>query len=183
MADKEATVFILDLGSTMARKRSGRKETDLEFSLRYVWNKITHIVSANRKTLCVGVVGVRTDETNNKLQDEEGEDASYGNINVLHELGPMTTASLKSLQPQITTSDTEFGDAISAIVVAIDMIDTFTKKLKWARKIVLVTDAEASLDAAPEDIKDIATKMNDSKIALTVLYGSPCHFREDVRKY
>lgn len=164
MADKEATVFILDLGSSMAEAHSGRSGSNLDWSMKYVWDKITDIVSANRKTLCVGVVGLRTDESNNKLQDDEG----YENISVLQELGPMTMSSLRALQTLIVPSSAVSGDAISAIVVAVDLIDTFTKKLKWIRKIVLVTDGQGPMDA--DDIGDIAAKMNDSNIELTVLY-------------
>lgn len=164
MADKESTVFILDLGSSMAEVHNGRSETNLDWSMKYVWDKITDIVSANRKTLCVGVVGLRTDTSNNKLQDDEG----YENISVLQELGPITMSSLRTLQTLVEPSSTAGGDAISAIVVAVDLMDTFTKKLKWIRKIVLVTDGQGPMDA--DDIDDIASKMNDSNIDLTVLY-------------
>lgn len=163
MAEKEATVFILDLGKSMAKTHSGRNEPDLDWSMRYVWDKITDIVSANRKTLCVGVVGLRTDETNNKLDEGDG----YENISVLQELGPMTMSSLKTLQSLIHPSKTSSGDAISAIVIAVDMIETFTKKLKWIRKIVLVTDGQGGLDA--DDIPEISRKINDTNIQLTVL--------------
>jgi hypothetical protein len=46
MAGKEATVYILDLGETMAEKRHGRDKTDLEWALEYIWDKITTTVSA-----------------------------------------------------------------------------------------------------------------------------------------
>lgn len=45
MAGKEATVFILDLGQSMGEKRHGRNQTDLDWALEYVWNKITTTVS------------------------------------------------------------------------------------------------------------------------------------------
>lgn len=163
MAGKEATVFILDLGASMGETNGGRNETNLDWSMRYVWDKITDIVAANRKTLCVGIVGLRTDETSNKLQQDDG----YDNISVLHELGQMTMSSLRPLRKCIVPSGVGSGDAISAIVVAVDMIDTFTKKLKWIRKVVLVTDGQGDLDA--DDIGDIAVKMNDSNIQLTIL--------------
>lgn len=164
MADKESTVFILDLGSSMAGAHSGRKESDLDWSMRYVWDKITDIVAASRKTLCVGVVGLRTDETDNPLADNPG----YDNIKVLQHLGPMTMSSLRGLQSAIAPSTTDSGDAISAIVVAVDMIDTFTKKLKWIRKIIMVTDGQGELD--PDDISEISKKINESNIHLTILY-------------
>ncbi|KAF7551605.1 hypothetical protein G7046_g7676 [Stylonectria norvegica] len=163
MADKEATVFILDLGSSMAEIHSSRSESDLDWSMRYVWDKITDIVSASRKTLCVGVVGLRTDETSNKLEDDDG----YENISVLQELGPMTMSSLRDLQTMIKPSGSLTGDAISAIVIAVDMIDTFTKKLKFNRKIVLITDGQGPIDG--DDISEITKKINDSNIQLTIL--------------
>ncbi|KAH6897257.1 SPOC like C-terminal domain-containing protein [Thelonectria olida] len=163
MAEKEATVFILDLGSSMAQAHNGREESDLDWSMRYVWDKITDIVSASRKTLCVGVLGLRTDETSNKLQDDEG----YENISELQPLSAMTMTSLRDLQAKIKPSGAEFGDAISAIVLAVEMIDTFTKKLKYKRKIVLVTDGQGPIDA--DGIGDISKKINDSNIQLTVL--------------
>lgn len=165
MAEKEATVFIVDLGASMGKVNgeSGRSESDLDWSLRYVWDKISDIVSANRKTLCVGVVGLRTDETQNQLSESDG----YDNISVLQELGPLTMASFAGLKTSIKLSNTLDGDAISAIVVAVDMMDTFTKKLKWNRKIVMITDAQSGID--PDDIDDIANKINDSNIQLTIL--------------
>lgn len=163
MADKEATVFILDLGASMGQRGSGRTESNLDWSMSYVCDKITDIVAANRKTLCVGIVGLRTDGTENKLQEDDG----YEHITVIQELSNMTMSSLRALQASVKLSETVAGDAISAIVVAVDMIDTFTKKLKWIRKIILITDAHGALDE--DDIGDIAKKMNDSNIQLTIL--------------
>lgn len=174
MADKEATVFILDVGSTMGQAHHGRQESDLDWSLRYFWDKLTNIIASNRKTLCVGVVALRTDGTSNKLEN----DAGYENISVLQEIGPVSMSSLKNLKSLIKPSKTWSGDAISAIVVAVDMIDSFTKKLKWVRKIVLVTDGQGSLD--PEDIDPIAKKINESGIQLTILYV--CHLSVVGRK-
>jgi len=45
MADKEATVYIIDVGKSMGRKNYGREQTDLEWSMQYVWDKITTTVS------------------------------------------------------------------------------------------------------------------------------------------
>lgn len=44
MADKAATVYIVDVGRSMGVKHSGRSESDLEYALRYVWDKITTTV-------------------------------------------------------------------------------------------------------------------------------------------
>lgn len=44
MADKEATVYIVDVGKSMGKKNQGRGQTDLDWALQYVWDKITTTV-------------------------------------------------------------------------------------------------------------------------------------------
>lgn len=44
MADKEATVYIVDVGKSMGEQRNGRTESDLDWSMRYVWDRITSTV-------------------------------------------------------------------------------------------------------------------------------------------
>lgn len=45
MAEKEATVYIVDVGKSMGEKRNGRSVTDLEWAMQYVWDRITATVS------------------------------------------------------------------------------------------------------------------------------------------
>ncbi|GKT88345.1 ku family DNA-binding protein [Colletotrichum tofieldiae] len=163
MADKEASVYIVDLGSSMADCHNGRAEPDLDWSMRYVWDKISTTVAASRKTWTVGVIGLKTDETRNAMQDEGG----YENISVLQELGPMTMTSLRELKEVVKPSDTETGDAVSAVVLAVDMIETFTKKLKYKRRVYLITDGLAPIDG--DDVDSIAKKINHDGIELIVL--------------
>ena len=56
---------------------------------------------------------------------------------------------------------------MSAIVVAIQMIMNYSKKLKYRRKIVLVTDARGNLDG--EDISLITEKLTSDGIELVVV--------------
>ncbi|KXH66017.1 Ku70/Ku80 N-terminal alpha/beta domain-containing protein [Colletotrichum salicis] len=163
MADKEASVYIVDLGSSMADCHNGRTESDLDWSMRYVWDKISTTVAASRKTWTVGVIGLKTDETNNAMGEEEG----YGNLSVLQELGPMTMTSLRELRDAVKPSETETGDAVSAVVLAVDMIETFTKKLKYKRRIYLITDGMSVIDG--DDVDSIAKKINHDGIELIVL--------------
>lgn len=164
MADKEASVFIIDLGASMSDCHNGRSESDLDWSMRYVWDKISTTVAASRKTWTIGVLGLRTDNTLHALQDEDG----YENISVLRDIGPMTMTCLKELQPAITPSSVDCGDAISAVVIAVDMIAAFTKKLKYKRRVYLITDATAPMDG--DDLGDIIAKINDDGVELIVLY-------------
>lgn len=47
MADKEATVYIIDIGQSMGEIRHGRDESDLDWSMRYIWDKIATTVSCS----------------------------------------------------------------------------------------------------------------------------------------
>lgn len=163
MADKEATVFIIDVGASMGDCHNGRVESDLDWSMRYVWDKICTTVAASRKTWTIGVLGLRADETRHALQEEEG----YENIAVLQDIGPMTMTSLKQLQSSIVPSNTDTGDAISAVVVAVDMIATFAKHLKYKKRVYLITDGTSPMDG--DDLEDITSKINDDGVELFVL--------------
>lgn len=79
MADKEATVYIIDVGKSMGECRNGRSISDLDWVMKYVWDRITTTVQSirdgterdmklmmaqvatGRKTSTIGVVGLRTD--------------------------------------------------------------------------------------------------------------------------
>lgn len=173
MADKEASVYIVDLGSTMADCNNGRIESDLDWSMRYVWDKIATVAQSKRKTWCVGVVGLRTDETENKYMDDD--DDGYEHISVLQHLGPVALPEMKRLKTRLTPSDTISGDAMSAIIVASEMIVDFTKKNKWDRKVYLITDGQGAI--FEDHVDAIATRINEIGITLTVMSVQPFHVR------
>jgi ATP-dependent DNA helicase 2 subunit 2 len=133
--------------------------------MRYVWDKISTTVAASRKTWTVGVLGLRSDETNNP-QAIEGLDG-YENITVLQSIGPMSMTSLRKLQGKIKPSETSNGDAISAIISAIEMINSFTRKLKYIQKIILVTDGLGPIDS--DALEDVSQRINEKNIQLVVV--------------
>lgn len=143
----EATVYVIDLGSTMADCHSGRLESDLDWGMRKIYDKMAESMESTRTTLSTGVVGFRTDGTDNPLGDE-----GYENISVLQPLGPLTMPKFHDVKVKIKASQSEEGDAISAIVVAIHMIEGFIPKLKTGklrsavRKIILLTDGQGVID-------------------------------------
>ncbi|OQN97542.1 hypothetical protein B0A48_16696 [Cryoendolithus antarcticus] len=161
MAQKEATVYIVDIGSTMGERSHGRKETNLDFALEYVWDKIMSTVASGRKTAMAGVVAVRTDETLNSL----GE--GYEHISILHNIAQVQMPQIRKLQRELVVSNTHGGDIVSAMIVAIQMITETCKKLKYDRKIVLVTDARGPMDV--DDLPQIRAKLQEDDIQLTVL--------------
>lgn len=163
MANKEATVYIVDVGSSMGERSSGRQETNLDFALEYVWDKITTTVATGRKTAMAGVVALRTDGTDNEL----GEDPAYHNITVLQDIAQIQMAELRKLRSELTLSSTNSGDLVSAIIVAIQMISRQCRKLKYTRRIVVVTDARTQVET--EDLGQITSKLKEDDIELVIL--------------
>ena len=163
MVGKEATVYIVDCGVTMGETNHGRKQSNLNWSLEYVWDKITSTVATGRKTALTGVVGLRTDATENELDSEE----DYQHITVFQDPSQTLMPQLRKLRNDLKVSCTDAGDAISALVVAIQMIVRTCKKLQYARKIVLVTDARAPMQA--DDLSQITSKLKEDSIELVIL--------------
>ncbi|OQD87132.1 hypothetical protein PENANT_c006G03625 [Penicillium antarcticum] len=163
MAEKEATVYIVDMGKSMGERHHGRSVTDLEWAMQYVWDRITSTVANGRKTATLAVVGLRTDETHNELDEE----ANYHNISVLSDLGQVLMPDIRRLREIIKPSRTNRGDAISSIVIAMQMIITYCKKLKYKRKIVLVTNGTGSM--SNEGLKSIVSKLQEENIELVII--------------
>lgn len=165
------SVFIVDLGVSMGDCHSGRVESDLDYGMRYVWDKIAKIMATDRSTLQIGVIGFRTDETNNPISENGHE---YDNISVLKPIGVMKMDDLGLLRPKIKPSETESGDALSAIILAVHMIDKATtlktgKPGKYGRKIFLLTNGQGRTE--DEDIESTAEKINETGIELKVMYA------------
>ena len=163
MADKEATVYIVDVGLSMGRKNHGRQQSDLDWAMKYVWDKITSTVATDRKTTTLGVIGLRTVGTANELDHED----SFSHISVFQDIKQTLLPDLQRLHDLIKPSKTDDGDAISAIVLAIHMITKYCKKLKYHRKIVLVTNGHGALDA--DDLSEITQKIKEDSMELVVL--------------
>lgn len=168
MAGKSVTLFLIDLGASVGECNNGRVESDLDYGMKYIWNKITKIMAADLVSRQVGVIGFRMDETRHHLSDEEG----YDNISILKEIGPMKMSDLPLLQSLIQPNRTEEGDAISAIALAADLIAKATTLRsgglgKFDRKIYLLTDGQGSID--DDGLEEIARKITETGIELIVL--------------
>lgn len=163
MAGKEATVYIVDCGRSMGEISHGRQQCNLDWALEYVWDRITTSVATGRKTLLSGVIGLRTDTTSNDMQGSEG----YENINVLQPIDQLLMPQIRRLRSELIVSSTSTGDAISALAIAVGMISEKCKKLSYLRKIVLVTDARARMDA--DDLSKIVNKINADNMEIVVL--------------
>ena len=86
---------------------------------------------------------------------------------MLQELSQILLPDLKRLQTLIVPSQTDRGDAISALVVAIEMIAAKCKKLKYRKSIVLITDGTGAMDFA--EIQPIVERISEFEIKVIVL--------------
>ena len=122
-------------------------------------------VATGRKTALVGVIALRTDGTENEL----AEDESYQNISVVQPLKTTLMPDIRLLCSTLQPSSTDDGDAVSAIVVAIQLIAAHCKKLKFIKRIFLVTNAIGIIDSDESGLEQIAKKVKAENIELTVL--------------
>lgn len=74
---------------------------------------------------------------------------------------------VKTLQKTLQPSSTNEGDGISALCIAIQMIMTYCKRLKYTRNICLVTNGSGDFD--PDEFDDIKSQIKAEGINLTVL--------------
>jgi ATP-dependent DNA helicase 2 subunit 2 len=74
---------------------------------------------------------------------------------------------VRELEKSLRPNSTDEGDGISAIIIAIQMIMTHCRKLKYKKNIVFVTNGTGDFDT--DDIENIVNGIKDENINLTVL--------------
>lgn len=163
----------------MGEKHHGREITDLDYAIRPIFDRMTRILQLERKTINVGVIGLRTDKTDLKalksLHDTEGYE--HNTIYRLLQSGEQfKLPEFQALRKHVTkASKTNDGDAMSAILVAYQMIKEATfnakgLKLKFEREIVLATNGTGLVDTSDTDAMDQLVKfINDAEIRMVVL--------------
>ncbi|KAI5816728.1 putative Ku family DNA helicase [Pyronema omphalodes] len=164
MADKAATIYIVDVGQSMGEKHNGREKTDLEFALQYVFDKITTTISNGRKTDMLGTIALRTNESANYLARS---DPAFAHITSLTPIRQHLLSDLQLLQSSFVPSSTNLGDGISALILAIQTILTHCRHLKYIKSIFLITNGRGTFD--PEGLDKIAAQIRHQNIKLTVL--------------
>ncbi len=164
MAEKEATIYLIDVSRSMGKKHSGRDQSDLDWALQYVWDKITNAVFTGRKTLQIGVVGLGTDGTKNEMA---AQDDSYKHISVLQPISQILMPELQALPKLLKPSKTDDRDVLSGIIIAVDVMMKHCRHLKYKKKIVVITNATGHIDA--DDIESTAEQFKNHDIELVLL--------------
>lgn len=165
MADKEATVYVIDVSQSMGVQSPNRTQSDLGWSLQYVWDKITNTVFTGRKTLHIGIVALGTDST--VLSEDLRNEDAYQHISVVQPLDQILMPQLRSLPPKLQPSSTDERDVLSGIIVGVDMILKHCRNLKYKKKIVVVTNGSGHVD--DDDVETTADQFKQHGIELVVL--------------
>ncbi|KAJ3316513.1 X-ray repair cross-complementing protein 5, partial [Blyttiomyces sp. JEL0837] len=164
MAQKEATILILDVGPSMwkTRDETDNGSTHLEKACTAIQQILHSKIVGGRKTDLVGVVLLGSNITDNPLSDDGG----YQRIKVHFEIG-MADLELMKFITQECEHGKQPGDVLDAIVVAIAMLETHCKHLKWAKQIYLFTDAVPPIAPDPDD--QIVSKAADYGVKTNVV--------------
>ncbi|KAF9073930.1 SPOC domain-like protein [Rhodocollybia butyracea] len=169
------TMFVVDVCKSMGATKTiplppgpngeqrSSEVTHLQYALQYVKFKIQDMIYNGRKTDQCGVIIFGTEDTDNRINDENG---GYENVTEYITIAQPTAETLKRLD-ELKPSDV-YGDPIDALIVAVEAQNLYLgNKKTWTRKVILVTDGEGPIEL--EDWEVTAAKMNELNVALTVV--------------
>lgn len=158
MASKEITSYIVDLSPTMGRKGPGRRQTDLEVGLEYLYDSLMDKVLRGRKTDYVTVIACHSEVTKHPFSRE----SSFQNIEVVCNHKAPTYDDLEELSrklvPRASEVSEEEGDCFESMLVGVGMMKN-TKGLKFIRNIVLITNGESSIKGFEGPVAEATKKV------------------------
>ncbi|KAJ8098848.1 SPOC like C-terminal domain-containing protein [Lipomyces tetrasporus] len=164
MAEKEATVIVVDLSPYMAESHmaAAKGQSDIEMCIKYICDKIGSKVLSERKTDVVGIIGVGTDDTLNRMSEED----AYKHISILFQIRQFLYRDYQLLPKKLVPSLKSHGDLISGLVVAMDAIAEYCKHLKYIKNIVILSNCAGPIDFVGVD--GIIDKLEEMKVNLSI---------------
>ncbi|GAN08184.1 ku family DNA helicase [Mucor ambiguus] len=158
MANKKATVFILNVSNSMSK--------DFGTALSVMTEFIEDKVMSGRKTDMVSVLLAGTLETNNVLNDTTP--GQYERITSMCPISQPNLDLLRRIQNISTSSEeTPPADVLDAVIVATQVIRDHCKHLKYEKRIILITDNHNRVDWL--DLEDVAGILRELNTRLTVI--------------
>lgn len=160
MAGKEGIFIILDIGRTMSSNFSNTELTRLDFAKESVHHLIRQklLFSAKRDNIGIILAGA-------SLNDSD----DYPYIDLYQELQCPSIEMIHRLDDISATQGKQRADIISCLNMAIDEFVVKYKKLKWNKKIFLITDGEGSAGCDVGAVKRVAEKLNNLDIKVNVI--------------
>jgi len=165
MANKEATIYIIDINPPMWVKNETTKLSGYDYAKKII-SELLHIkLISGRKMDKVGIILIGTEESDNSLADGE----SYLNISVKYQISQSSLEMLNTIMNEVKNENT-YGDLLDSIVIASDMINSHCKNLKYKKTIYLITDGNSKIVNDDEGQNtSIANFIRDKDIQLNII--------------
>ena len=157
MAGKEGIFVILDVGKSMKKKYLDTDQTRLNFGIESIRQLIRQKLLFNIKRDQIGII----------LMGRDGEEAE--NLNIYSELDFPSIELIDQLNSIEAEDEEDNGDIFLSLDFAIDEFIAKYKKLKWAKKIFLITDGESKCKMKKQQIEELAERINDNDIKVNII--------------
>ncbi|KAI9324892.1 SPOC like C-terminal domain-containing protein [Obelidium mucronatum] len=164
MAQKEAAVLLLDVGSSMWRTIDADGKSRLDNACSAIEHILHSKIIGGRKTDLVSLILVGTDDTDNDLNTKMGK--GYENITTYTQI---EMANLQTLQfvTDGCVKGQGSGDVVDGIVVAIALLEKHCKHLKWLKSIFILSDFMSPINQ--DDAKTILKKASDYDVKVNLI--------------
>lgn len=163
MSTKECCVVVLDVGSSMGVPGVGSGLTGLDKAKQALRQLISQKLLFGAKQDEVALVLAGTDATDNNLNQQTGD---YEHITELRSLARADLDFL-TLVDTINNEDGE-ADIVDAILVGMEVIVSRVKKLKFAKRIFVITDAAAPIHDQ-DQMDQIAAEMVAQDLKINII--------------
>ncbi|KAG6970164.1 hypothetical protein JG688_00004992 [Phytophthora aleatoria] len=179
---KEAVVVLLDVGASMCmplRERvsisdKNRQDAGDELQHTRFAAAVAAVENAIQQKLFfkpkdeVGIVAYGSEETDNQLNEEQGED-EYGNVQVVNSIDSPTLHMIKRLRElKPSKSEETKMDILDGMIVALDLLFRRTDGKKYDKRLMIITDAAAKI-ADAGDLESVVTMMQNMEVKLQVI--------------
>lgn len=176
MPPKECTVFVVDLGPSMAN--SNGPTTDLHLGLSYLYDVVLTKVLKQRKTDYVSVVACHSNTTQNPFAEKQG----FLHINVIADTVVPSYSTLKDIHQEITPNPNPIdeqndGDVFQGILVALSLLKPLGTSNNVIRNIIIITNGRSGVSSFEGRIADGAAnaikELNISVVLNAIGFNTP----------
>ncbi|KAI8808002.1 SPOC like C-terminal domain-containing protein [Cladochytrium replicatum] len=168
MANKEATIYLLDVGKSMWRDRAAGNDGPVSYvdQAKYILLRLLSAkIQSGRKTDFVALVLVGTDESDNALADGE----QYLHVTTKFDFEPATIPFLRFIDQELTKGDS-LGDIMDGFIVSLDLMTTHCKHYKYSKTVYILTDGNDEINQTDSD--QLIANANDQGVKVnTICFG------------
>ncbi|KAI9497325.1 SPOC like C-terminal domain-containing protein [Zychaea mexicana] len=165
MANKKATVYILDSGPSMGKWLKLHEATAFQKSKEVIQTALEEKLLAGRKTDQVSIVIAGTEESDNHLAVEQP--GQYQHITVMSQIKqPDLELVRKFVNVPLLDSKENSADPFDAVILTVAMIKDYVRHLKFEKRIRLFTTLEGNVNW--DNIEDVNQMLRGCGIEISI---------------